>query len=1022
MDEMLSELLSPAEYTLLSGHDLARDPGLAHLRRFLPVLAVIAAPYAALGGDQDPLNPLDPVVEWRTFARLVAGVTARGPTAPTRLAVVRLTPPTAQELAAALQDGGPDTFRMVHIVCHGERDMLYLEDEDGFEAYAVEEQLPRLFKHGSARLVILEGCFSRRIADLLVRETAVQAVLGTRRRVSPENSQTFNEILYSSIAGGAGVREAYRAALGELKARPGGQADRFELVIPEELYDVRIPLPRAAEQPPHPLVATSGPRQIGVPPVPGFVGRRELLRELAQPGGPAIVALHGPAGIGKTWLAAQAAARFAWRYPDGVLWVECLPVTTATEIAARTAAMLGYSPYLPAGELAAALPSRRILVVLDQLEQIPAPFERDRVAGLVMQIAAAPGSRVILTMRQTSTLPLSPADLRARTLDAFTPREARTLAMRLAVEGGVEVLDVDTIDEFVERTLNLPWLIAAGVQWVGADGIAAALERLRAFSPATTDIPGAYVREQLEWLVAQQDTALRLLVRAQHLPDGIEDRLAQGLGGQGSAERLLRAGLLHRDHDLYRVPAGVGAWVGAHLPQAPELGPAVSRAIMNYLVQSWPGTPPATPLPRVTAARLNNTRALLRQQVQAPAELRPDPIVVARLLSAAGPTFRAAGLAQEFIAFAQGFREMLPEGNELGCLQIVMGDVVSALPGQDAESGWLYLSTLRLAGLDRDTHTEASRAFGAHLRRVEQVDAAEDHMADALRTMLREPPVDVRLASLLAHEWGSALAVLDRHDEAIKRFEAALSGYLRTHDLARAVLVRRELSRSLGWLGRLEEAEDHLRHAVEAADSLGQRDLAGDVRHTLALLLDERATRQIAARRHDEGRAALLLAESILGEAVLDLLPGLDRLALADALLDLAQIQARLGGLDDGAANAGRSRAYYGQAGHQRGRAEALITLGQLHMLRGNSVAAQAALDDALDAVAQVNDRELAGRAGGVLVRVHQIRARHARRGDADFVRATVEHAHTARERLKNLGLDEHAAALEHVIRGVTAL
>ncbi len=39
---------------------------------------------------------------------------------------------------------------MVHLVCHGERDMLYLEDDNGHEAYAVAEQVVKLFKRRGA--------------------------------------------------------------------------------------------------------------------------------------------------------------------------------------------------------------------------------------------------------------------------------------------------------------------------------------------------------------------------------------------------------------------------------------------------------------------------------------------------------------------------------------------------------------------------------------------------------------------------------------------------------------------------------------------------------------------------------------------------------------------------------------------------------------------------------------------------------------------------------------------------------
>ncbi len=121
---------------IADGRAVLRDPGAASLRRYLPVLAVIAAPYAAMGSGQDPLNPLDRVMEWDMMRAGLLDAAARGSENAAPLALVRLTPPTSQQLAEALSYDGPDAFRVVHFVCHGERDMLYLEDENGHESYA----------------------------------------------------------------------------------------------------------------------------------------------------------------------------------------------------------------------------------------------------------------------------------------------------------------------------------------------------------------------------------------------------------------------------------------------------------------------------------------------------------------------------------------------------------------------------------------------------------------------------------------------------------------------------------------------------------------------------------------------------------------------------------------------------------------------------------------------------------------------------------------------------------------------
>ena len=174
-------------------------------------------------------------------------------------------PPTARQLAHALAGNGPDAFQVVHIVAYGERDLLYLEDEQGHEAYAVAEHLARLWQPSCARLVVLEGGFSRHIAEHLLTHTSVEAVIGTRRKVMDDNALHFNAELYAGLAAGATVRAAYRAALSLLKSRADGQADRFEFVERDDGPDVTLPLPPPASNPGRPILADGLPRTITLP-------------------------------------------------------------------------------------------------------------------------------------------------------------------------------------------------------------------------------------------------------------------------------------------------------------------------------------------------------------------------------------------------------------------------------------------------------------------------------------------------------------------------------------------------------------------------------------------------------------------------------------------------------------------------------------------------------------------------------------------------------------------------------------
>ncbi|WP_199041723.1 tetratricopeptide repeat protein [Glycomyces salinus] len=198
-------------------------------------------------------------------------------------------------------------------------------------------------------------------------------------------------------------------------------------------------------------------RQTPSPP-PDFVGRERELHQVLEALGtdrprtgsetPAqIVAVNGPAGVGKTALALQAASRLRDRYPDGQLYTDLHGVTgaplTPMEVLGRFLRALG----VPGGRIGAdeaeaaallrgELAGRRMLVVLDNA----------RDAGQVAPLLPGPGACAVLvtgrrrlndlvgaTVIDLPTLPFADAlDLLAATAGeqriAAEPRAARQLA------------------------------------------------------------------------------------------------------------------------------------------------------------------------------------------------------------------------------------------------------------------------------------------------------------------------------------------------------------------------------------------------------------------------------------------------------------------------------------------------------------------------------------------------------------------------------------------------------------------
>lgn len=157
-----------------------------------------------------------------------------------------------------------------------------------------------------------------------------------------------------------------------------------------------------AEDAPAPPPRPVGPAANVPAPVTELIGRGralERIRELLAAG--RLVTLIGPGGVGKTSAAIAAARATAEAYPDGVWMVDLTAWDGSGEAAEPVLSALSI-PDAPGGaetgreRLAAALRSRRTLLVLDNCEHVAGP-----VADLTAELlAAAPGLRVLATSRE----------------------------------------------------------------------------------------------------------------------------------------------------------------------------------------------------------------------------------------------------------------------------------------------------------------------------------------------------------------------------------------------------------------------------------------------------------------------------------------------------------------------------------------------------------------------------------------------------------------------------------------------
>jgi len=257
-----------------------------------------------------------------------------------------------------------------------------------------------------------------------------------------------------------------------------------------------------------PTTAVTPVPVMPVPPTP-TIGRdlamTEVLAHLGRDGG-RLVTLTGPGGVGKTRLAMVVARQATERFADGVVFVPLAAVTDPALVIPAILASLDLGgrvdqPSAPA--LAAALQGRRLLLVLDNLEQVlpVAP-------ALANLLDACPDLTILATSR-------SPLRIRGEREYAVVPLalpELRHIPTR------AEVATSDAVQLFVERaqasspSFELTQDNAAAVAAIcrRLDGLPLALElaaaRLRLLSPTE--------------LLARIDQALPLLAGgARDLPE-----------------------------------------------------------------------------------------------------------------------------------------------------------------------------------------------------------------------------------------------------------------------------------------------------------------------------------------------------------------------------------------------------------------------------------------------------------------------------------------------------------------------
>ncbi len=555
------------------------------LRRYLGILAVVAAPYASNGGESPPQMALDGLQGWQKLAAAVAH--AQG----VPLALTRLNPPIADHLVNTLAAG--NEYPIVHLVCHSANDVFILEDEWGHEAPLYPQPFINLFRDSAVQLVVMDSPISEPTAHFLLEETVVKALIGTSKQPSASGAAYFARHFYGGIATQQSVRDAFDAATSALRETFPDDVACYQLWFKPELDNLRLDFPPETMRASRSLIDPGLPPMRNVPQYADFIGQRAPLSELSQEIASTSfrqIAIYGSGGAGKSWLAAEYAARFGWRYPDGVLWMNVSDRTKSEDVVEQLLALLELPADTNWATLRDILRERQVLVVLDQVDAWGDPLEIGELADFVSRLDNIGGTRFLLTAYGPVQPITYTSGTEENTVETLLPDEAERLALQLIADYDLqsEFPDDDAVAAFVEHTGAMPWLIHAGTQMVRRQGLSTTLTDLAELTGDVADAYDIYMRDQLETL---PEDALNLVRRLKGLPDSFTREMAVVIGGESTQDQLrvlVQRGLLGRVGRLYHIPAAIRYFLRQTLSLSDLEQDEIDQSLIEYMLRITP--------------------------------------------------------------------------------------------------------------------------------------------------------------------------------------------------------------------------------------------------------------------------------------------------------------------------------------------------------------------------------------------------------------------------------------------------
>lgn len=517
-------------------------------------------------------------LEWRRLAGSIS-TASQLHTGAQALALTRLNPPTGSRLAAYLATS--PSAQILHLICRIEKDVFFVEDEQGQDTELSIGDLARTLQHSPVKVLVIQGRVSLAGMQKLLEQSSVQVVLTVG--ASEVAQQLFAEHFYSTLAIGKTVQEAYQTALNGMGT---DDTHDFQLIAKQDAVVLDyLPIEKRAVQP---IIDPGLPPMRNVPINLDFVGQGQSLLEMgAKLNDSRQLMIYGLSGIGKSWLASEYIARYGWRFSDGIVWVQVSEQTRAEDIFNQLRLLLELPLSTPLADLENVLRQRRVLLVLDQANEWGSGTELTELAQFVSRLDPLGGTRVMLTSWESISGFSEVSGARDLTLVEMQSADAEALIQKLIADHDLaaEFQDEKVLRQFIEKTIFTPWLIKEALRLARLDGVEAALEDLETLSADTTRLFEHHVGVQYQNLPTPTRAFLRQL---QGLSDGFDRRLVQAIDSQSREHlrQLIQRQLLRREDRLYTIPPTVRLYLRQRYPLSEAEQDTIDQQVIRYWVQA----------------------------------------------------------------------------------------------------------------------------------------------------------------------------------------------------------------------------------------------------------------------------------------------------------------------------------------------------------------------------------------------------------------------------------------------------